>query len=197
MYYEVSLSQKFHDFLGHDHIQWHPPLIRYSPVTLITTGTYNPLWPYYRIPRYFHWTFATGVAIGNRGCLLPVLFHLGHLPQWQCISSFVFCICFVLRPFSPELVMFPDFEFRTSLGTYAKGIHIILWFVLSTRNATPGLTSGLQGSVDVHRGALLLVPQWQCISSFVFFILISISYRMELIKRIFSEPGRMSGELMS
>ena len=32
----------------------------------------------------------------------------------------------------------------------------------------PGLTSSLQGSVNVHRGALLLVPQWQCISSFVF-----------------------------
>ena len=35
----------------------------------------------------------------------------------------------------------------------------------------PGLTSGLQGSVNVHRGALLLEPQWQCISSFVFYIL--------------------------
>ena len=35
----------------------------------------------------------------------------------------------------------------------------------------PGLTSGLQGSVNVHRGALLLVPQWRCISSFVFYIL--------------------------
>ena len=34
----------------------------------------------------------------------------------------------------------------------------------------PDLTSGLQGSVNVHRGALLLVPQWQCISSFVFYI---------------------------
>ena len=34
----------------------------------------------------------------------------------------------------------------------------------------PGLASGLQGSVNVHRGALLLVPQWQCISSFVFYI---------------------------
>ena len=33
-----------------------------------------------------------------------------------------------------------------------------------------GLTSGLQGSVNVHRGALLLVPQWQCISSFVFYL---------------------------
>ena len=34
----------------------------------------------------------------------------------------------------------------------------------------PGLTSGLQGSVNVHRGTLLLVPQWQCISSSVFYI---------------------------
>ena len=34
----------------------------------------------------------------------------------------------------------------------------------------PGLTSGLQGSVNVHRGALLLVLQLQCISSFVLFI---------------------------
>ena len=34
----------------------------------------------------------------------------------------------------------------------------------------PGLASGLQGSVNVHRGALLLVPQWQCIGSFVFYI---------------------------
>ena len=37
----------------------------------------------------------------------------------------------------------------------------------------PGLTSGLQGSVNVHRGTLLLVPQWQCISSFVFYIAVS------------------------
>ena len=34
----------------------------------------------------------------------------------------------------------------------------------------PDLTSGLQGSMNVHRGALLLVPQWHCISSFVFYM---------------------------
>ena len=34
----------------------------------------------------------------------------------------------------------------------------------------PGLTSGLRGSVNVHRGPLLLVPQRQCISYFVFYI---------------------------
>ena len=38
----------------------------------------------------------------------------------------------------------------------------------------PGLTSGLQGSVNVHRGALLLVPQWRCISSFVFYIFVTL-----------------------
>ena len=34
----------------------------------------------------------------------------------------------------------------------------------------PGLTSGLQGSVNVQRGALLLVPQWRGMSYFVFYI---------------------------
>ena len=40
----------------------------------------------------------------------------------------------------------------------------------------PGLTSGLQGSVIVHRGTLLLVPQWQCIGSFVFYIVLASSW---------------------
>ena len=47
----------------------------------------------------------------------------------------------------------------------------------------PGLASGLQGSMNVHRGALLLVPQWQCISSFVFYITVSwlIPFKYEMI----------------
>ena len=44
----------------------------------------------------------------------------------------------------------------------------------------PGLASGFQGSVNVHRGALLLVPQWQCISSFVFYIYNAICF--EIVK---------------
>ena len=36
----------------------------------------------------------------------------------------------------------------------------------------PGLASCLQGSVNVHRGALLMVPEWQCTSSFVFYTLV-------------------------
>ena len=49
------------------------------------------------------------------------------------------------------------------------------WRVLLAKQETltpPGhLVSPLVygGSVSVHRGALLLVPQWQCISSFVFY----------------------------
>ena len=39
----------------------------------------------------------------------------------------------------------------------------------------PFLYSGLKGSVNVHRGALLFVPQWQCISSFVFYIYLAIN----------------------
>ena len=37
-HYEVSLSRMLHDILGHDHIQWHPQLIRH----------YNYLRIYYR-----------------------------------------------------------------------------------------------------------------------------------------------------
>ena len=43
----------------------------------------------------------------------------------------------------------------------------------------PGLTSGLQESVNVHRGALLLVPQWQCIISFVFYTIVSVHTVLE------------------
>ena len=51
-----------------------------------------------------------------------------------------------------------------------------------TWHLVPGLTSGLQGSVNVHRGALLLVPQWQCISSLVFYIQ-TMAYYRSLINR--------------
>ena len=33
------------------------------------------------------------------------------------ISSFIFCICFILKPFFPKLVVFPEFEFQIFLGT--------------------------------------------------------------------------------
>ena len=38
----------------------------------------------------------------------------------------------------------------------------------------PGLTSDSQGSVNVHRGGILLVLQLQCIGSFVFYIFVTL-----------------------
>ena len=75
------------------------------------------------------------------------------------------------------LCLFPDFmwllHFLYSVGLRpVSSLHIYTSFVsraFMARAASqagdadfcraPGLTSGLQGSVNVHRGALLLVPQ--------------------------------------
>ena len=86
------------------------------------------------------------------------------------------------------LCLFPGvlwlWHFLYSVGPHpVSSLHIYI-FVLSRAfmagvasqagdadsSRAPGLTSSLQGSVNVHRVALLLVPQWQCISSFVFYI---------------------------
>ena len=50
-HYEVSLYQMLGDILGHDHIQWHPQLIRHytNLRTYYRTGLYNRYWPYYQI----------------------------------------------------------------------------------------------------------------------------------------------------
>ena len=61
-------------------------------------------------------------------------------------------------------------QYLTSLSA-PKGLVLIDSAGDADSSRAPGLTSGLQGSVNVHRGALLLVPQWRCISSFVFYII--------------------------
>ena len=81
------------------------------------------------------------------------------------------------------LCLFPGvlwlWHFLYSVGPHpVPSLHIYTSVVLRAGAASQagdsswasGLTSCLQGSVNVHRGALLLVPQWQCISSFVFYI---------------------------
>ena len=57
-------------------------------------------------------------------------------------------------------------------GAFMAGAASQAWDADSSR--APGLTSGLQGSVNVHREALLCVPQWQWISSFVFYIFVTL-----------------------
>ena len=51
--------------------------------------------------------------------------------------------------------------------------------------------SGLQASVNVHRRALLLVPQWQCIISFVFYTGGYKGYGLAMMVEIFC--GMLSG----
>ena len=50
-HYAVSLSQMLDGILGHDHIQWHPQLIRYytSLRPYYRTWLYYRFWPYYQI----------------------------------------------------------------------------------------------------------------------------------------------------
>ena len=91
------------------------------------------------------------------------------------------------------LCLFPGvlwlWDFLYSIGPHpVSSLHIYTFFVSraflagaasqagdADSSRAPGLTSGLQGSMNVHRGALLLVPQWRCISSFVFYIEITYS----------------------
>ena len=63
-HYEVPLSQMLHDILWHDHIQWHPPLIRHftKPWPYYRTGPYYHFWRYYLIPGGIHRIFATDAA---------------------------------------------------------------------------------------------------------------------------------------
>ena len=104
-------------FWGHDHIQWHPPLIRY----------FTKSWPCYRTGPYYRFfsliTLFREVSIGhlqrvrlaNRGRLL---FRTpGPVPFWTYICSNVETIlswcCHVYRPF----------EFRTPLGISILFMH--------------------------------------------------------------------------
>ena len=84
-HYEVSLSQMLHDILGHDHVQWHPQLIRqYTNLrTYYRTGLYYRFWPYYQILE---------VSKGHcNGCDMPTedAYSSGHLV----LSNFGTCMC--------------------------------------------------------------------------------------------------------
>ena len=92
-----------HDILGHDHIQWHPQLIRHYANLWIyyRTWLYYRFWPYYQIPGGSQRSLQR-VLLANRRRLLLVLSHLG----------FAFGLMF--RPFSLDLVILSDFEILNS-----------------------------------------------------------------------------------
>ena len=88
--YDVSLSRMLHDILRDDRIQWQPTSIWHYT----NFWTLLPSLTFYPVARCSKGTIATGAA-----CQQRTLTTTGYL---------------VL---SPELVLFPDFEFRTSVGT--------------------------------------------------------------------------------
>ena len=60
------------------------------------------------------------------------------------------------------IVMSLEHIFKIMVGLVTVNSHIFFWLKVTVNKASsraPGLTAGLQGSVNVHRGALLLVPQ--------------------------------------
>ena len=77
-------------------------------ILLYLTGPYYRLWPYYQILGGFH-RILQRVRLVNRGRLN---YSSGHLV----LSHLGLVFVQMLRPFSPELATFLDFQFRTSLS---------------------------------------------------------------------------------
>ena len=121
--------------------------------------------------RIVFWTSYVYTAYQNVFCGVKLVVHFPTMSWTQ-----------VLLCLFPG-VLWP-WHFLYSVGPHpVSSLHIYTWVVSrafmagaasqagdADSSRAPGLASGLQGSVNVHRGALLLVPQWQCISSFVFYI---------------------------
>ena len=114
--------------------------------------------------------------------VLIILIHLLPLPCGACSSV-------PREGFDSNVIMLCLFLVCCGCDTsYIVSVHIQCQASLYTRSLCRGhswrvrlakqktlpphghLVSPL-GSVNVHRGALLLVPQWQCISSLVFYII--------------------------
>ena len=94
-YYEVPVSQMSQDILGHDYIQWHPPLIRH----------FTKSWPCYRTGPFYRFDVITlfrevsiwnlqRVQLAKRGHLL--LRTPGPVPFGTCICSDVVFFFFLL-----------------------------------------------------------------------------------------------------
>ena len=108
-------------------------------------------------------------------CLVSGLLNFEHP------SVLLFCICLL-----PGVLWLWNFLY--SVGPHPVSSLHIYTFVVSRAfmagassqagdadsSRAPGLTSGLQGSMNAQRGALLLMPQLRCISSFVFYIFVTL-----------------------
>ena len=121
--YEVPLSRMLHDILDDDHLQWHPPLIRHYTNFwhYYWSWPYNPNLTFYLIARGFHGTFATGAACQQRTLTPP--------DTWSCPTLGLVSVL-MLRPISPDLVLFLDF-WVSNIPRY-----ICLCFLPKTHNLT-------------------------------------------------------------
>ena len=97
------------------HSRWWPSTVTpsidqalYQCLNLLLVWTLLQNLTFYLIARGFHRTFATGAACQQMTPSPP--------ETWSCPTLGLASVL-MLRPISPELVLFPDFEFRASLGT--------------------------------------------------------------------------------
>ena len=121
--------------------------------------------------------------------LLHFITFLSHLFPFAVWSWYIFVVQFPARGSTQVLLcLFPYvlwlWHFLYSVGPHPmSGLHKYT-FVASRvfiavaasqagdagSSRAPGLISGFRGPWVSNRGAIFLVPQWQCISSFVFYI---------------------------
>ena len=121
------------------------------------------------------WTWNYGVGFVSRGCKFECCYKLeGFL-----FYSFVFCTYFAAQLSQYKWnqwwhTVSVNIQRQASIYTFSVLRAFMAGAATQAGDAdssrAPGLTSGLQGSVNDHRGALLLVPQWRCIRSIVFYI---------------------------
>ena len=119
-HYEVSLSQKLHDILGHDHIQRHPLLISHYTKLLTYYRTWPSYWFWhynYQISGGFHRTLQR-VRLANGGRLL--LPTPGLVPFGTCICSNVETNCsWAFHVFGFYILNIPRyFYFASNAGSF-------------------------------------------------------------------------------
>ena len=163
--YKVPLSQNLYDFMEDEHNKWHPSLPYF--LTFYCSGPYYRIWFFYLITRGFRRTFATA---SEQMTLTPP-------DTWSCPTHGLAWVL-ILRPISPELVLFPDFS--------VSNISRYFWFSLYTRlpsfrNWWPVSLHRYAGDDDISGEHFFVVsrsllpvlyctPQWRSISSFLLHI---------------------------
>ena len=132
--YEIPFTRMLHAILDDDHLQWHPPLLRYYTNfwPYYWSGPYYRIWRFYRIAIGFYTTFATGAACQQR--------TLTPQDTWSCPTSGLTSVL-MLRPIYPEFVLFPDF--------WISNIPQYLCFALGNKIYKSLLTDNNSRSLDV------------------------------------------------